>query len=95
MKRQVLFGLTIMLVFFFIGGLYIVFSIGGATRQLENAVMMHSVADFNNEILNNIRRLQSDLQLLGRPQGVSSATVSSACRCLAGIPDLKRWTTLS
>ncbi len=76
MKRQVLFGLTIMLVLFFIGGLYIVFSIGGATQQLENAVVMHSVADFNNEILNNIRRLQSDLQLLGRPQGVSSATVS-------------------
>jgi len=77
MKRQVLLGLTVMLVCFFIGGFYVVFAIGEATKHLEHAVTLHSIADFHENLLENIRTLQTDLVLLKTGHSRSKAETVS------------------
>lgn len=75
MKRQILLGLTLMLICFLIGGLYIISAIRGATGQLENAVTMHYIDDLGNELKYSIELIQADLLLLGSPHKKDAQSV--------------------
>ena len=77
MKRQVLLGLTLMLICFLIGGVYIISAIRGATGQLENAVTMHYIDDLSNELQYNIKLVQTNLLLLDSPHAKSPETMQT------------------
>jgi len=68
MKRQVLQGLTIMLICFLIGGGYIIYAIGDATDQLERAVTMHQTKDSIEGLQRGIVKIQDVLQRQNIPQ---------------------------
>lgn len=68
MKRQVLQGLTIMLICFLIGGSYIIYAIGDATDQLERAVTMHQAHDAIGALQHGIEKVQSELKFNNLPQ---------------------------
>ncbi|NOQ41533.1 MAG: PAS domain S-box protein, partial [Desulfuromusa sp.] len=68
MKRQVLQGLTIMLICFLTGGSYIIYAVGDATSQLERAVTMHQTKDSIEELQRGIEKVQLELQLQKIPQ---------------------------
>jgi len=68
MKRQVLQGLTIMLICFLTGGSYIIYAVGDATSQLERAVTMHQTKDSIEGLQRGIEKVQLELQLQKIPQ---------------------------
>ena len=68
MKRQVLLGLTIMLICFLIGGSYIIYAIGEATDQLERAVTIHKTKDSIDALQRGIVKVQNVLQRQIVPQ---------------------------
>lgn len=84
MKRQVLLGLVVMLICFFIGGSYIIYAIGDATNQLERAVTLHQAHDSMGELQRGIERVQRELNLKNSP------TISQLALIQADIASLKK-----
>jgi PAS domain S-box-containing protein len=62
-KKRIVIGLTVFAMIFFIGGLYIVFSINRATSTLDRLIVLHQVEILREHLLIEIRKVQSDLNL--------------------------------
>ncbi|MDX2478990.1 MAG: ATP-binding protein [Desulfuromusa sp.] len=67
MKKQVLLGLTLMLLCFITGGVYIVTSIQGDAKKLEKVMSFHQVKFLRDNLEHQIKAVQSDLLLQGSP----------------------------
>jgi len=63
MKKRILVGLAVFAMIFFIGGLYIVFSINQATSTLDKLIVLHQVEILREHLLIEIKKVQSDLDL--------------------------------
>lgn len=68
MKRQILTGLTIMLISFLIGGSYIIYAIGDATNQLERAFTMHKVQDSIEKLQFGLENVETSLKRKEAPK---------------------------
>lgn len=68
MKRQILTGLTIMLICFLIGGSYIIYAIGDATDQLERAFTMHKVQGSIEKLQFGLENIQTALERKETPK---------------------------
>jgi two-component system cell cycle sensor histidine kinase/response regulator CckA len=63
MKKRIVIGLACFAMIFFIGGLYIVFSINQATSTLDRLIVLHQVEILREHLLIEIKKVQSDLDL--------------------------------
>lgn len=65
MKKKIVIGLSIFSLIFFIGGIYIIFTIENTTASLDNLIKLHQVEILREHLLIQIKRVQSDLGLKG------------------------------
>ena len=63
MKKRIVIGLAGFALIFFLGGLYIVFSINQATSTLDRLIVLHQVEILREHLLIEIKKVQSDLDL--------------------------------
>lgn len=63
MKKRIVIGLAAFAMIFFLGGIYIVFSINQATATLDRLIVLHQVEILREHLLIEIRKVQSDLNL--------------------------------
>ncbi len=63
MKKRIIIGLAVFAMIFFLGGLYIVFSINQATSTLDRLIVLHQVEILREHLLIQIKKVQSDLDL--------------------------------
>jgi len=63
MKKRIAIGLSIFSLIFFLGGLHIITSIEKATSTLDNLIKLHQVEILRENLLIDIKRVQSDLTL--------------------------------
>ncbi len=61
MKKRIVIGLTIFTSIFFLGGIYIIFSIQRATSTLDTLIRLHQVEILREELLIDAKMVQSDL----------------------------------
>lgn len=61
MKKKIIIGLTIYTSFFFLGGIYIIFSIQRTTSTLDNLIKLHQVEILREQLLIDAKMVQSDL----------------------------------
>ncbi|MCM2265376.1 MAG: ATP-binding protein [Desulfuromonadales bacterium] len=71
MKKNVLLGLTLMIVCFIAGGVYIAASIQSVTNKLEKVVSFHQVEFLRETLEHKIKAVQTDLLLQGSPHASS------------------------
>lgn len=91
MKKYVLLGLSLMLLCFLTGGIYITTSIQRVTNKLENVISFHQVEFLRQNLEHHIKAVQSDLLLQGSPHtsqfDTSVALIEtmekSAAKCLS------------
>ncbi len=63
MKRQIVIGLASFAMVFFLGGIYIVFSIGKATATLDRLILLHQVEILREHLMIEIKKVQADANL--------------------------------
>jgi len=63
MKKRIVISLTIFSLIFFLGGIYIVITIEKATSTLDNLIKLHQVEILREQLLIDVKRVQSDLAL--------------------------------
>src|SRR5271157_5987842 len=63
MKKRIVIGLTGFAMIFFLGGIYIVFSISKGTAMLDRLILLHQVEILREHLLIEIRKVQADLNL--------------------------------
>ena len=63
MKKRIIIGLSIFAVIFFLGGLYIAFTITQSTTMLDRLIMLHQVEILREHLLLEIKKVQADLNL--------------------------------
>ena len=63
MKRRIIIGLAGFAMIFFLGGLYIIYSISQATSTLDKLVVLHQVEILREHLLIQIKKVQSDVDL--------------------------------
>ncbi|MGO9952178.1 MAG: PAS domain S-box protein [Dissulfurispiraceae bacterium] len=63
MKKRIIIGLAGFSTIFFLGGLYIVFSINQATSTLDRLIVLHQVEIMREHLLIEIKKVQTDLDL--------------------------------
>ena len=61
MKRRIIIGLTIFSLIFFLGGIYIVITIEQTTSTLDNLIKLHQVELLREQLLIDVKRVQTDL----------------------------------
>jgi signal transduction histidine kinase len=61
MKRRIIIGLTIFSLIFFLGGIYIVITIEKTTSTLDNLIRLHQVEILREQLLIDVKRVQTDL----------------------------------
>lgn len=71
MKKNVLLGLTLMIVCFIAGGIYIANSIQSVTEKLEKVISFHQVEYLRETLEHQIKAVQTDLLLQGSPHASS------------------------
>ena len=75
MKRKVIVGLAIYSVIFLLVGAYIIRTIQTSTMNLDRLITLHQVEILREHYLLEIKRVQSDLTLIGTPHSRSFDTV--------------------
>ena len=75
MKRKVIIGLAIYSVIFLLVGAYIIRTIQTSTMNLDRLITLHQVEILREHYLLEIKRVQSDLTLIGTPHSRSFDTV--------------------
>jgi PAS domain S-box-containing protein len=100
MKKRIVIGLTIFAMIFFIGGLYIVFSINRATSTLDRLIVLHQVEILREHLLIEVKKVQSDLNLKNTrySRGVDAMVndvrnmdeVSRECFACHHVPDVEK-----
>ena len=63
MKKRIVVSLTIFSLIFFPGGIYIVITIEKTTSTLDNLITLHQVEILREQLLIDVKRVQSDLAL--------------------------------
>lgn len=61
MKKRIVIGLSTFSLIFFLGGIYIILTIEKATSTLDNLIKLHQVAILREQLLIDVKRVQSDL----------------------------------
>jgi signal transduction histidine kinase len=75
MKRRIVLGLAIYSVVFSLAGVYVIHTIRTATTELDKLITLHQVEILREHYLLQIRKVQSDLTLMGTPHSRSFDTV--------------------
>ncbi len=63
MKKKIIIGLSIFSLVFLLGGIYIITTIESSTSTLDNLIKLHQVEILREQLLIQIKRVQSDLNL--------------------------------
>ncbi|MEN8265028.1 MAG: PAS domain S-box protein, partial [Nitrospirota bacterium] len=63
MKKKIIIGLSIFSLVFLLGGIYIITTIESSTATLDNLIKLHQVEILREQLLIQIKRVQSDLNL--------------------------------
>ncbi len=63
MKKKIIITLTLVCLFYVVGGLYIIRTIERSTTTLNNLITLHQVEILREQLLIQIKRVQSDLNL--------------------------------
>jgi PAS domain S-box-containing protein len=82
MKRRIIIGLSIFAVIFFVGGLYIAYSITQATGTLDRLIVLHQVEILREHLLLEIKKVQADLNLKNTRYARSVDTVVNDVRTM-------------
>ncbi len=61
MKKRIIVGIAIFSSIFFLGGIYIVFTIEKTTSTLDNLIKLHQVELLREQLLIDVKRVQADL----------------------------------
>jgi signal transduction histidine kinase len=75
MKRRIVLGLALYSVVFSLAGVYVIHTIRTATTELDKLITLHQVEILREHYLLQIRKVQSDLTLMGTPHSRSFDTV--------------------
>jgi len=75
MKRRIVLGLALYSVVFSLAGVYVIHTIRTATTELDKLITLHQVEILREHFLLQIRKVQSDLTLMGTPHSRSFDTV--------------------
>jgi two-component system sensor histidine kinase AtoS len=63
MKKKIIIGLSIFSLIFFLGGIYIVYSVQRATAKLDQLITLHEVEIMRENLSIGVKRVQADLSL--------------------------------
>ncbi|MDH4028245.1 MAG: hypothetical protein OEU95_05400, partial [Nitrospirota bacterium] len=63
MKKNIIIGLSLFSLIFFIGGIYLITAIESSTSKLDNLITLHQVEILREHLLLQIKRVQSDINL--------------------------------
>jgi two-component system sensor histidine kinase AtoS len=63
MKKKIVIGLSLFSLIFFLGGIYIIFTVQRATSKLDRLITLHQVEILREHLLISIKRVQSDIDL--------------------------------
>ncbi len=63
MKKRIVIGLTAFAMIFFLGGIYIVFSVNKATKMLDRLILLHQVEILREHLMIEIKKVQADVNL--------------------------------
>jgi PAS domain S-box-containing protein len=63
MKKKIIIGFILFSIIFFVGGIYIIFTIERSTSELNNLITLHQVGILRDHLLIQMKRVQSDLSL--------------------------------
>jgi PAS domain S-box-containing protein len=85
MKRRIIIGLSIFALIFFLGGLYIAYSITQATSTLDRLLVLHQVEILREHLLLEIKKVQADLNLKNTRYARSIDTVVNNVRTMKQI----------
>ncbi len=63
MKKKIVVGLSLFSLVFFMGGIYIIFTVERATSKLDRLITLHQVEILREHLLISIKRVQQDIDL--------------------------------
>jgi two-component system sensor histidine kinase AtoS len=63
MKKKIIIGLSIFSLIFFLGGIYIVYTVERATSKLDQLITLHEVEIMRENLSIGVKRVQADLSL--------------------------------
>jgi two-component system sensor histidine kinase AtoS len=63
MKKKIIIGLSIFSLIFFVGGIYIVYTVQRATSKLDQLITLHEVEIMRENLSIGVKRVQADLSL--------------------------------
>lgn len=63
MKKKIIIGLSLFALIFFIGGIYIITTIETTTSKLDDLIRLHQIEILREQLLLQIKRVQSDINL--------------------------------
>ncbi len=80
MKKKIIIGLSIFVMFFLMGGIYIITTIETVTSRLDNLIKLHQVEILREHLLIQIKRVQSNLYLKNTLNAMTIDTVITDVR---------------
>jgi two-component system sensor histidine kinase AtoS len=63
MKKKIIIGLSIFSLIFFIGGIYVIYTVQRATSKLDKLITLHEVEIMRENLSIGVKRVQADLSL--------------------------------
>ena len=75
MKKKIIVALSLICLFFLLGGTYIIYGIENATAKLDHLVTLHKVEILREQLLINTKKVESDLKLRNTPHATGMDTV--------------------
>jgi PAS domain S-box-containing protein len=82
MKKKVVIAIGILCLCFVLGGAYIIVTMEFATSKLDHLIVLHQVEMLREQLLLNIEKVQSDLNLRDTPHATDMDTVIANVRSL-------------
>ncbi len=82
MKKKIAIALVIVCLFFVLGGIYIIVTMEFATSKLDHLIVLHQVEILREQLLLNIKKVQSDLSVSNTPHATDIDTVIVNVRSL-------------
>jgi signal transduction histidine kinase len=80
MKKKIIIGLSIFVMFFLVGGIYIITTTETVTSRLNNLIKLHQVEILREHLLIQIKRVQSNLYLKNTLNAMTIDTVIADVR---------------
>ncbi|KPJ78121.1 MAG: hypothetical protein AMJ54_05375 [Deltaproteobacteria bacterium SG8_13] len=82
MKKRIAIVLSVCILLFIAGGIYIVVTISSSTAKLDHLIMLHQVEILREHLLLQIRKVQSDLMLKDSAFASSDETIAANVRAM-------------